>query len=537
MKRGALKKAVGLGLSAAMLLSMAACGNGETGQEGAASTPAAETGSGDDSAIAADSPYAGRGFDLSERKTVVMYVLGDRPADMDAVLAKANEEYFEPDLNTTLDIEFLNWSDYQTKYSLLLAGGEQVDLIYTASWCYYNEEVTSGAFKELDQEFLQTYMPVSYEQQPQESWDEIAISGKIYAVPKSKATFTAYNIVAVRQDLIDAYGLTVPDSWDDYKTYLSELTELKGETGVTPLATNANREQLLTVYGQSRGVQGVTEGYDWEYFANNSEAAPAAEDIFYLYVSDFYKDYCMEMAEMAKAGIWSTDAINDTSDAQAYFENGTSGSFIWNTSVFQAGANLEESGLGTYAVYDITPDVKRNRGSYSVDATAITSKSADPERAALVLDYMKGDVDLNRLLLGGIEGTHYELDDEGYRVTLDAAENYAWNNWAWAINRQDEPDEAGLDERQVAISEQLDSMEYVPAQTGFTFDPSPVQSQYTVVQSIVDEYKMSFSLGIYGDDTENVFEQFKQQLIDAGVEDVTAEFLNQYNAYKELKGI
>ena len=48
----------------------------------------------------------------------------------------------------------------------------------------------------------------------------------------------------------------------------------------------------------------------------------------------------------------------------------------------------------------MTPDVKRNRGSYAVDAIAITEKSEDQERAALVLDYMKGDVNLNRLLLG-----------------------------------------------------------------------------------------------------------------------------------------
>ena len=47
---------------------------------------------------------------------------------------------------------------------------------------------------------------------------------------------------------------------------------------------------------------------------------------------------------------------------------------------------------------------KRTRGSYSTDAIAITEKSEDPERAALVLDYMKGDVNLNRLLLGGIIG-------------------------------------------------------------------------------------------------------------------------------------
>ena len=205
--------------------------------------------------------------------------------------------------------------------------------------------------------------------------------------------------MAARQDLIDKYGLTKPDSWDNYVSYLKELAEKQGETGVTALNTNANREQLLTVYGQSKGVQGVTEGYDFEYYANNS-------------------------------------------DAQAYFENGTSGSFVWNSSVFTAGKNLEKAQAGTYSVYDVTPDVKRTRGSYSTDAIAITEKSEDPERAALVLDYMKGDVNLNRLLLGGIEGKHYSLDSDGNRTTLDGAEGYGWNNWAWAINRQDEPDEA-----------------------------------------------------------------------------------------------
>ena len=65
---------------------------------------------------------------------------------------------------------------------------------------------------------------------------------------------------------------------------------------------------------------------------------------------------------------------------------------------------------------------------------------------------------------------------------------------AWAINRQDEPDESGLDERQIAIDKHNEEMEYVPQQTGFTFDPSEVQTEFTVVQSLVDEYKMAFAL-------------------------------------------
>ena len=150
---------------------------------------------------------------------------------------------------------------------------------------------------------------------------------------------------------------------------------------------------------------------------------------------------------------------------------------------------------------------------------------------------MKSDVNLNRLLLGGIEGTHYELDADGNRVTLDKASDYPWNGWAWAINRQDEPDEAGMDERAVAYGEHCEEMEFVPAQTGFTFDPSPVQNQYTAVQSVVTEYQQSFALGIYGKDTESALEEFRSDLKDAGVEAFTEEFIKQYTEYKEANGI
>ena len=530
-----MKRIMGGLLAASLMLSMVACGSDTSSSKGVNGPKTTE--GADDSAISADSPYAGKGFNFSTPETVVMYVLGDRPVDMDTVLEKANKEYFEPNLNTTLDIEFLNWSDYATKYSLLLSGGEQVDLIYTASWCYYNDEVAAGAFKKLDDEFIQTYLPYSYAEMPEEAWKEIAINGDVYAVPKGKATFTAYNGAVVRQDLIDEYSLTEPSNWENFKTYLTELAEIQNETGVVALNTNANREQLFTMFCQENTLQGVTEGYDFLYQANNMEDAPNVDDIQYAYMSDFYTDYALQMAELAEAGVWSSNAINDTTDSQSYFENGTSGAFVWNSTIGVAGDNLENAGLGEYSIYDVTPNTKRSRGAYSTDATAITEKSADPERAALVLDYMKSDVDLNRLLLGGIEGTHYELDSDGNRLTLDKAGDYPWNGWAWAINRQDEPDEAGLDERMVVYGEHCEEMEFVPEQTGFTFDPSPVQNQYTAVQSVVSEYQQSFALGIYGDKTEDTIEEFHQALKDAGVEAFTEEFLNQYKAYKDANGI
>lgn len=76
------------------------------------------------------SPDFYQGIDLSDHYTVNMYLIGDTPNDWDRVLGLVNE-YLKP-YNTDLAVTFMSWSDYQTMYSLVLAGGEQVDLIFTA---------------------------------------------------------------------------------------------------------------------------------------------------------------------------------------------------------------------------------------------------------------------------------------------------------------------------------------------------------------------------------------------------------------------
>ena len=182
---------------------------------------------------------------MAETETIVLYVLGDEPKDMGKVLEEVNQKYLLPNLNSTLDIKFLNWSDYQTKYSLVLAGGENVDLIYTASWCYYNEEAAKGAFKEMDMDFIQKYLPYTYEQQPEVSWEQAKIGEKLYAVPKGNASFSNYDFIVARQDLIDKYQLTQPEDWDSFKEFLKELAAVQNETGVVALNTNRSEERRV----------------------------------------------------------------------------------------------------------------------------------------------------------------------------------------------------------------------------------------------------------------------------------------------------
>lgn len=517
-----------------MAAGLCACsGVADTGQEGSSEAPAQETAQEQarDEAVSPESPYYGKGYDLAETETIVLYVLGDEPKDMEKVLEEVNSKYLLPNLNSNLEIKFLNWSDYQTKYSLVLAGGENVDLIYTASWCYYNEEAAKGAFKEMDMDFVQTYLPYSFEQQPEVSWEQAKIGDKLFAVPKGNASFSNYDFIVARKDLIDKYQLTEPEDWDSFKVFLKELAKVQGETGVVALNTNANRNQTLEPYLQAKGYDYFTEGFDYFYNAGNKEELPAWDSVLYLYTSDLYLDYAEEMAELAADGVWSKDAINDTNDATAYFENGTSGCIGWNFSAVDAGEKLEKAGLGTFSVYDVSPDIHMARSRYNGDMIAIATNSKHPERAALVLDYMKSDVDLNRTLLGGIRGEHWDLNEDGQRMVLEAAGNYSWNSWGWALNRADEPVMAGTDERRLAISDSIDSRELFAEVAGFTFDSSSVATELSVVNSIVDEYEYSFSLGIYGDNTEAKFNEFKGKLEAAGLDKVTEAMKTQYEAF------
>ena len=97
--------------------------------------------------------------DTSEPMELKMYLIGDRTPDFDEVYGKINE-ILEEKLNCTLSVDFLSWGEHDTKYSLLFSGGEDFDLIFTASsWCHYEQTVALGGFAELTEEDIQTYAP------------------------------------------------------------------------------------------------------------------------------------------------------------------------------------------------------------------------------------------------------------------------------------------------------------------------------------------------------------------------------------------
>ena len=132
------------------------------------------------------------------------------------------------------------------------------------------------------------FADLPHEQQPEVSWEQAKIGDKLYAVPKGNASFSNYDFIVARKDLIDKYGLTEPEDWETFKEFLTELAKVQGETGVIALNTNANRNQTLEPYLQAKGYDYFTEGFDYFYNAENKEELPAWDSVIYHKDSVFH---------------------------------------------------------------------------------------------------------------------------------------------------------------------------------------------------------------------------------------------------------
>lgn len=474
-----------------------------------------------------DNPY--NQLDLSKPYTVNMYVLGDTPADTPLVLDEINKT-LEAEYNTTLDIKFIAWSDHSTKYSLILAGGEDVDIMFTAPWSYYYTEAAKGAFLEITDEFIANAMPQTKLTQAPESWQSAAINRKIYAVPKNHMS-PEQKYVAIRDDLREKHNVEPLTDFTSLVNYLVTIAEKETpESGIWGLAASAGNAELSAVWKQQFEIMTVFEPYSYLY---NNGTLPTAADFFLYWDSQYFRDFAKQMKDMSDKGVWSQDALtNSVSDDDA-FANGQGACIAWNGTVFQYGKLAEDNLGATVGYYDITSEQVVMAENYNNALFAIAAASKNPERAGMVLDLLKNDTKLYRLFVGGIEGKHYINIDDQYHEKGPDADKYSWDQFAWGVRRTDlQPND--LDPRQVTLEDTFKERMALPPHNGFVFDELPVKNEVAAINAIRDEYLGMLELGMV-DDVDVTIDEMVSRMNTSGLEIVKTEILKQYQTWLDTK--
>ena len=494
---------------------------------------AAAEGTAADPAVTADNPWAN--LDLSQYEEINFYVVGVQGADWQEVVDAANALMIEK-INTKVNFIHVSWGDFQSKYSLFLSGDEDVDLIYGAAWCNYTDYVKAGAYKGFDWDFVQTYMPLTAQSQAPSSWKEAEYNGLYYCVPRDD-TSISWTGVLTRQSLLDKYGFTAADinSYDKLIEYYYAIADGEKDTGVYafnpqgsyPLDTNfyITRDHYMDVNAGSA---------TWMVWKYNTGKAFDVNDLQWYADTDDFLAYALQMAEFNKRGVFPSSVISNSTMLDDNFQAGTSATQYARPLDFKGWQDrITDDSLAFMNPFWDDQSATR-RGNYMGYGACFPVASKKTERAAVALDCMKNDPEVNRLLVGGIEGRHYILDEAAntYALGPDAAD-YTWGGWCYLLQHDEDP-QPQLSPEMQAFQDLYLAAE-VPSSTfpvnGFVYDTSKYDAELAVLSSLLAEYRFSFCFGIFGDKTEAKYHEFIDQCKAIGLDDIVQDYRDQLAAY------
>jgi len=526
-----LKKLVSLGLSAALVAGMlTGCGGDQKETTSSGSQTNTQSNKGSD---AQERTY--HGVDISEHLDLKMYLLGERTPDFDEVYGEINK-ILEEKLNCSISVDFLSWGEHTTKYSMLFSSQEPFDLIFTASsWGHYEQTVALGGFYALTEDFIKTYAPDIWAVVPEMAWSQAKIDGTAYMVPNYQNEF-GQDVIAVRGDLMQKYGIEKITSWDELKNFY--MTIAQNETGIY-----ASQGGPWYQYFQGLGYSttgGTPKSGELILFHTQDP-----NDLEFTYILDWdgFADYCKQVKEMADAGCWSADVLSNTEERQTGLLTGKSASMIWNLGscrTYAKQANSENADWNV-TLCDPVSSLPKRVQSYINNGMAININSKYPERAMMVLNEFYTNPDIQDLSMLGIEGKHWEAVGEDQYKVIDESNFGVDNNcnWGWknvSIYRTEYIEErTALDDTFDAMNESWNNnIKPEHVYDGFNFNTNNVATQVAAVEAALGNYYDPLVNGLVSDVDASIA-QMKSALESAGIQDILDELEKQASEYVASK--
>ncbi len=440
---------------------------------------------------------------------------GTRQADQDEVWAEFNRRLKEK-ANINVDIEMVEAS-YDEKAKMILATGEDYDICFTSSWSNnYLSAVNKGAYLPLDEYIdknsqLYTYMP-------EYVWNSIKVDGKIYGVP-SYQLMTYQNSLTMAQSVNEQCGFDLEDNGEVVP--FSEVEKMV-ETAYAKKPSLYDGKELYTT-----GAFNKLLGY--ESFAGIPNVVINKDSTDYKVEldveTDEYKNMLARNRDWYNKGYIRKDILS---------AKGTPGKFdiAIAFSTYKPGYQRE-----TYASYNMPvlirpltePYVEMGCGQKSVMSVLRTSKH--PKEAVEFLSLMHTDKELYNLFIYGIEGKHYDKDENDI-VTVK--ENTGYNlATQWMFGNQFN---AYYTEGQDTNAwEQTDANNKTAKQSplmGFSVDASNIQTEIAQCNSINTEYQYITQGAVeYAD----LYNEYLSKLKAGGIDTIKNEIQKQIDEWAKNK--
>ncbi|MEI6287518.1 MAG: ABC transporter substrate-binding protein [Bacillota bacterium] len=439
----------------------------------------------------------------SEQIELVWYTNGERPADMDIVLAQANE-YLLSKLNSTLKIVFVGDKDYDTKLTTITTAAEKFD-IAASKPNMFDYRVASGVgYISPLNELLEKNAPHLKDKINPVAWSAAQIRGECFAIPANYGLAHQLTLIS-KAPIIDSADLLTT-----FEQFHAGNPGMIAITNFGELPQSANFDYVLDSYFPAavrfddKTCKIINQFEDQDYIALLKTIRVAAQKQYYIKDMTAPEGRNVFVANNAFSTIESLsylDQLTKTQSAKTFYLPLTKNQRI-------AALNVNSSSL------------------------VISATSEHPARALRLIDLLYTDGYLKNLLTFGIENKHYEKMPDGRIRFLTKHVDYLIEETAFGNAFLDYiPEKQPLEKWQLV--REYDAAATVSPLAGFIVNVQPIKRLLPGLINSVSKYQTGLRSGAL--DVEPAVQELTADLKANGLDEFLQLLQKQVDEWKLRK--
>jgi ABC-type glycerol-3-phosphate transport system substrate-binding protein len=346
------------------------------------------------------------------------------------------EQWWEEAFDCNLEIEWVNYNDYNEKANLMMTSNSIPDVIQInkTNGAYYYPIFTSAIDNGLFLD-LKPYLEEGLVENnavmsgwPQSMWDQATYKGGIYILPRSKAEVSQQSGITVRRDLMRKYGFEEePTDMDELKDWLIDLSNAATEGEGEKIYALDFYGDLMNNARSTAFAVAFTGQMDWGWDENGNYE--------YIMFDPNYINFLDWMKDLYDAGVLDPEFALGNSETSKW-KAGRSVAYLtawynWNQSADRVTNRIFDKNCpDEYECWCLLP-VKGDNGiviavnSSDIDSCIAINANVANDEAKLnkifevfccTEEVMPG---YNDVLSYGVEGLHFYFDENGTRQKTD----------------------------------------------------------------------------------------------------------------------
>jgi putative aldouronate transport system substrate-binding protein len=425
-------------------------------------------------------------------------LLGTPPPGIGDVVAALNAKLHR-DLGVRLELDYVGWNEVNSKYPLVLAAGDGVDWIYTASWAPYTTQAVRGAFKELTPELLKKWMPRHWAATPAVAWDQAKVGGRVFMVPTNTPD-KKVPVALIRGDLRRKYGLAPVTNVRDLEPYLAAVK--KNEPNLVPINLGNGYDIGQPFFALlSNDVPPIGAPFFGTIYGNYEDPNHGLVNLLDEPYRTAYKRAAVVVKRWHDQGYFNKAPFANVVLSKQSFAEGRSAVGFGNSqdiqdALFQAVAR----GFDPEIVPILSSTGHSNADSYTGNGVAVAMGTRNVEKSLQVLDLLMEDPSYARLVTYGVEGLHWVKTPDG-KVAAAPGFRPGENPYPleaggfWFVDKNLLLPLASWSPAYLAHRSRLDALLVPNTFLDFSFVPTKVKNEFAAITTVMAQYGDVIAVG------------------------------------------